>query len=666
MNARQEIDMLWLTVRRCFVLNLLFVLGSALVQSTSAQQPIRPNAALGVAVRAPSMPSAKADTAIVRGRYSSESLRMIQAVAEKFPARDKLDVAFDDHASFGRFCDHDAPFHVVICEGNLTSHHNRCWEQRFIVETPQPETFAIGQFRVVFVVSKSNPIQSLDFVGIRRAHSQPCKGVTWREVNGAGVAAIHCYGLSERTWVRQLIQEKCMTRWRDLEATGGRELQRLGFRDDLVVCADAKEVIAKVRKDRYGLGFFAIGQELSERDLQGVKVLPIKVKEGDEAIAPTLEAVVDGSYPLSEPVFLYLHPDAPKEAREFCKFATGPEAAKIVKQCGLWPEYDLEQICGKQRLAELRRGKGTTIRVCDLTSSARLLNDLAAKYVKAKAAVRLNLQGQGAGDEGEVNKAVEKFSKDGSELLLIESGSGRRMATPAAKIQPPKSILLGRMAVGIIVHPKNILNSLPLDELRGIYCREVTQWPAANGVAGAMHVYGLQHSDPITQLLKKKLSGQLEKELKYKAESDTAKIVSDVAKDPYAIGFVDLSQLSPNEISVKLLDIYLPGQSKQPRASTTVEGGKSEKTTSPTPHLSSLAVYRLPENYPLMRTLTLYISPQASETAKDFAQFVTSDRCGETLVKHRLLPSGYIGSRNPEPETAMPKKPQKPYLGNRR
>lgn len=643
----------WLAALGGFVLSFVFA-----PEHVVAQLEPTPIAQLSV-------PS-KADAVVVRGQYTSKSLRLIQAIADKFPTKDKLDIVFDDHASFGRFCDVDNPFHVLICEGNLTPYHNECWKRRFPAGASQPEYFFAGCLRVVVIVNKSNSIHLLDFVEIRKAFNQMGRVSKWQDVGGIGTAAVRCYGPSERAWARQLFQEKCMTRWRDLEATGGRELQRLSFRDDLAACADAKEVIAKVRKDRYGLGFFAIGQELSERDLQGVKVLPIKAKEGDEAIAPTLEAVVEGSYPLSEPVFLYVHPDAPKEAWEFCKFATGPEAAKIVKQCGLWPEYDLEQICGKRRLAELRRGKGTTIRVCDLTSNERMMNDLAAKYVKAKAAVRLNLQGQGAGDEGEVNKAVEKFSKDGSELLLIESGSGRRMATPAAKIQPPKSILLGRMAVGIIVHPKNILNSLPLDELRGIYCREVTQWPAANGVAGAMHVYGLQHSDPITQLMKKRLSEKLEKELKYKAESDTTKIVSNVAKDPYAIGFVDLSQLSPNEISVKLLDIYLPGQSKQPRASTTVEGGKSEKTTSPTPHLSSLAVYRLPENYPLMRTLTLYISPQASETAKDFAQFVTSDRCGETLVKHRLLPSGYIGSRNPEPETAMPKKPQKPYLGNRR
>jgi len=64
----------------------------------------------------------------------------------------------------------------------------------------------------------------------------------------------------------------------------------------------------------------------------------------------------------------------------------------------------------------------------------------------------------------------------------------------------------------------------------------------------------------------------------------------------------------------------------------------------------------LPEDYPLTRTFTLYVSPKASEMAKDFAQFVGSDRCAETLLKHNLLPPLYTVDR----DTATPEKPKKP------
>jgi outer membrane biosynthesis protein TonB len=40
----------------------------------------------------------------------------------------------------------------------------------------------------------------------------------------------------------------------------------------------------------------------------------------------------------------------------------------------------------------------------------------------------------------------------------------------------------------------------------------------------------------------------------------------------------------------------------------------------------------------LARTLTLYVSPNASQTAKDFAEFLTPEHCAGVLAKHRLLP----------------------------
>ena len=124
-----------------------------------------------------------------------------------------------------------------------------------------------------------------------------------------------------------------------------------------------------------------------------------------------------------------------------------------------------------------------------------------------------------------------------------------------------------------------------------------------------MHVYGLQHNDPISSLLNEKLG-----ELKYKAEPDTAKVVLAVAKDPNAIGFVDLSQFSPDERSVKLVDVY-EGQGAGR------EGRGQDKSLS----ADSQALISIP----LARTFTLYVSPNASQIAKEFADFAASPHCAE-------------------------------------
>ena len=111
--------------------------------------------------------------------------------------------------------------------------------------------------------------------------------------------------------------------------------------------------------------------------------------------------------------------------------------------------------------------------------------------------------------------------------------------------------------------------------------------------------------------------------LKYSTQPDNEKVILAVARDPAAIGFVDMSQLPPNEKSVKLVKIL---------------GQASTKATKSTKNEPRLAADSLPEDYPLARTLMLYVSPNASQTAKDFADFLTPEHCKETIAQYNLLP----------------------------
>jgi ABC-type phosphate transport system substrate-binding protein len=41
--------------------------------------------------------------------------------------------------------------------------------------------------------------------------------------------------------------------------------------------------------------------------------------------------------------------------------------------------------------------------------------------------------------------------------------------------------------------------------------------------------------------------------------------------------------------------------------------------------------------YPLSKPLVLYVSPQASETAKDFVRFILSGACEQTFRQHGFV-----------------------------
>ena len=120
-------------------------------------------------------------------------------------------------------------------------------------------------------------------------------------------------------------------------------------------------------------------------------------------------------------------------------------------------------------------------------------------------------------------------------------------------------------------------------------------------------------------------------------KKDTAEALAAVSMDPYAIAFVDLSALPESadamaKAGVKVLGIRT-GQ------------GDQKKTFMPTPENIKTAMY------PLSQRLYLYVHPQASDTAKDFAKFIAT--CGgsetspyadtvkavmETYHKHGLIP----------------------------
>ena len=129
---------------------------------------------------------------------------------------------------------------------------------------------------------------------------------------------------------------------------------------------------------------------------------------------PSAATIADGSYPLVDSITLYLHPAAPAEAENFCKFAAGPQGAKSVKQFGLWPECELEKVRLTQNLAQVKKGRGTELSLCDFTSSGRLLNDLASEFMKVKTALRLDVENRASQDE-----EVERLSKGAGELLLV-------------------------------------------------------------------------------------------------------------------------------------------------------------------------------------------------------------------------------------------------------
>ena len=108
------------------------------------------------------------------------------------------------------------------------------------------------------------------------------------------------------------------------------------IRGDFTASEDDNVLVQGVESNRSALGYFGYAYYAAHKDR--LRAVPI-VNEKGEAVAPSLEAVVAGTYePLSRPLFIYVRDSAAArpEVQEFVKFQL-TEGASLVKEVGYVP-----------------------------------------------------------------------------------------------------------------------------------------------------------------------------------------------------------------------------------------------------------------------------------------------------------------------------------------
>jgi phosphate transport system substrate-binding protein len=67
-------------------------------------------------------------------------------------------------------------------------------------------------------------------------------------------------------------------------------------------------------------------------------MLRVAKKTGDKAIAPSAESALDGSYPISRPLFLYTLGEPEGAVKDFIDWTLSPTGQRIVAEVGFVPK----------------------------------------------------------------------------------------------------------------------------------------------------------------------------------------------------------------------------------------------------------------------------------------------------------------------------------------
>jgi len=468
----------------------------------------------------------------------------------------------------------------------------KMWPSHFPdIEQPGPEwTFA--QTALGFVVNKGNRLGALNFDQICAIWSGTV--TLWREVGGSG-GRIAVYTIQPS---RQLAGAMLSDNLLDYRK----------WRKDLQNLTSNRDVIGAVAKDPNGIGIIVIGPTPPEE----VKLLSVAEDPKSRPLPPTVENIVLGKYPVVREFRFVFSDKSPAAVREFCRFAVSDAAAEIIREKGYFPRATQNEMLAAQRLDEMKAGKGARIEAAGSVRSP-LMQDLAVEYVGAKAVVQMRYT---VADEP---AAVGQFL-GGKELLLLQGPPGEATlkvhGARWAELKAKRYVIAGR-AVAIVTSIVNQEEAMTLDRVRSIFAGEVAQWGDSLVMAQKdIHCYGLGAADPVAAMF---FSGVMRgtqcKNLQVK--KDTAEILAALILYPQGIAFVDLAGIPPDDKAVRIVAIGSGDKVVKPNGRTVAEG-----------------------TYPLSQRLFLYVSPQASETTKDFVRFMLSGACDAVFRQHGFVPAG--------------------------
>jgi len=100
------------------------------------------------------------------------------------------------------------------------------------------------------------------------------------------------------------------------------------------------QIVESIKVDRAGIGYVGIGYVVNKSGevSEGIKVLKVKADTNEPAAYPAnAEAINDGTYPITRPLFQYVDGEIEGELKAFIQFELTEEGQNIVGQNGYFP-----------------------------------------------------------------------------------------------------------------------------------------------------------------------------------------------------------------------------------------------------------------------------------------------------------------------------------------
>jgi phosphate transport system substrate-binding protein len=184
-----------------------------------------------------------------------------------------------------------------------------------------PVEFIVARDAIAIIVNPANPVEKLTMQEISDIFSG--KYNNWSELGG-----------EDRPIVRLSRETNSGTHIYFLE-----EVLRLGdsenrtlFSRDTLLLPSSEQIMVEVRDNPNAIGYDGLGYVTPD-----VEVVAVAAPETDEYVIPTVQSVLDGSYPISRDLFMYTTGQPNKVIQAYIDWILSSEGQRIVSDLGFIP-----------------------------------------------------------------------------------------------------------------------------------------------------------------------------------------------------------------------------------------------------------------------------------------------------------------------------------------
>ncbi len=187
----------------------------------------------------------------------------------------------------------------------------------------EPVKHVVGYDALAIYVHKDNPIEALTIEQLREIYADGGKITKWSQlgvkVPGCDSDEIVCVSRQNNSGTYEYFREHVLGK-------NGK------YRLTTIDASGSKDLVTQVGHTPCAIGYSGMGYKTD-----AVKFVKVKATDDGPAVAPSVEAVHDGTYPISRPLFMYTLGDGTPEARRYLDWVRSDEGQKVLERVGYVP-----------------------------------------------------------------------------------------------------------------------------------------------------------------------------------------------------------------------------------------------------------------------------------------------------------------------------------------